>query len=178
MISLTVSLQGAESDEEDGSTNGEGDRDSPASSSSTQKSPLATNATMATTTVVQKSPANVPITAQPLAPEKSEVPPSSTATLLPEPSQHQSASDPTSISLPQNFSRVSKDAESTCARTDLVYVHPPPEEKPVSVPKVGKHSVSPLHSKCIYQPSTTAKLSGLHVGSVYITPSMHWPSIR
>ena len=130
-------LQGTESDEEGSteSTNGEGDRDSPASSSSTQKSPLATNVTTSTTTLAQKSPANVPITAHPSL-EKSENSSSSTSTLLPEPSQSQLSSDPTSISLPQNFSRVSKDAESTCARTDLVYVHPPPEEKPVSIPKV------------------------------------------
>ena len=30
---------------------------------------------------------------------------------------------------PQQFMRVSKDNESTCARTDLVFVHPPAAEK-------------------------------------------------
>ena len=32
-------------------------------------------------------------------------------------------------STPQQFKRVHKDSESSCARTDLVYVHPPAEEK-------------------------------------------------
>lgn len=32
-------------------------------------------------------------------------------------------------STPQQFMRVSKDTESTCARTDLVFIHPPPGEK-------------------------------------------------
>ena len=31
--------------------------------------------------------------------------------------------------IPQSFMRVSKDTESSCARTDLVYVHPSPEER-------------------------------------------------
>lgn len=30
---------------------------------------------------------------------------------------------------PQQFMRVAKDLDSTCARTDLVYVHPPAAEK-------------------------------------------------
>lgn len=31
--------------------------------------------------------------------------------------------------IPQSFTRISKDTESSCARTDLVYVHPSPEER-------------------------------------------------
>lgn len=40
---------------------------------------------------------------------------------------------------PQQFMRVSKDSESTCARTDLVFVHPPAAEKELatSTAKVG-----------------------------------------
>lgn len=30
---------------------------------------------------------------------------------------------------PQQFMRLARDLDSTCARTDLVYVHPPPAEK-------------------------------------------------
>ena len=30
---------------------------------------------------------------------------------------------------PQQFMRATKDKKSTCARTDLVYVHPPAAEK-------------------------------------------------
>lgn len=36
-------------------------------------------------------------------------------------------------STPQQFRRVSKDTDSTCARTDLVFVHPPPDEKEMAV---------------------------------------------
>lgn len=31
--------------------------------------------------------------------------------------------------IPQQFMKVRNDSEGTCARTDLVYVHPPPEQK-------------------------------------------------
>lgn len=40
------------------------------------------------------------------------------------------------MNLPQNFTRIGTDPE-TCARTHLIYVHPPLEEKPASVPKVS-----------------------------------------
>ena len=36
---------------------------------------------------------------------------------------------PTSCLTPQQFTRVAKDNKSTCARTDLVYVHPPAAER-------------------------------------------------
>ena len=36
---------------------------------------------------------------------------------------------PAASCTPQQFSRVTKDKKSTCARTDLVYVHPPAAEK-------------------------------------------------
>ena len=39
------------------------------------------------------------------------------------------STDRASSSVPQQFIRVSKDHESTCARTELVFVHPPAEEK-------------------------------------------------
>ena len=101
-----------------GSTNSEGDRES---NGSVHKSPSGG----------QKSPANSSMSSQPGG-EKNE---SSSSSVI-----FQETPRPASISsyanLPQNFSRVSKDVESTCARTDLVYVHPPPEEKP-SAPKVG-----------------------------------------
>lgn len=29
--------------------------------------------------------------------------------------------------VPQQFRRVREDSEATCARTDLIYIHPPPE---------------------------------------------------
>lgn len=54
--------------------------------------------------------------------------PSATATLnkelLLEPAQ-----EPISDPVPQQFKRVREDNENTCARTDLVYVHPPAHEK-------------------------------------------------
>ncbi len=36
---------------------------------------------------------------------------------------------PSSSLTPQQFMRVAKDSKSTCARTDLVYVHPPAAER-------------------------------------------------
>ena len=57
----------------------------------------------------------------------------------------QTDSGTTLLNLPQNFSRACKDTDSTCARTDLVYVHPPPEEKPPSVPKVSGDDFNTVH---------------------------------
>lgn len=37
--------------------------------------------------------------------------------------------DPTLSSVPPQFRREAKGSESTCARTDLIYIHPPAEEK-------------------------------------------------
>ena len=41
--------------------------------------------------------------------------------------------DHASLSLPQQFIRVSKDTESTCARTELVYNPPVEEERSLAV---------------------------------------------
>ena len=101
------------------STNGEGDHES---TTSTQKSPSGS----------QKSPANSSISSQ-AGGEKNE---SSSSVIFQETPKAESSIN--SSNLPQNFSRVCNDQESTCARTDLVYVHPPPEEKP-SAPKVNLH---------------------------------------
>jgi hypothetical protein len=43
---------------------------------------------------------------------------------------------------PQQFMRVSKDLESTCARTDLVYIHPPASEKELASSTTKVHSNS------------------------------------
>lgn len=54
--------------------------------------------------------------------------PSANATLnkdlLLEPTQ-----EPVFDSVPQQFKRVTEDNDYTCARTDLIYVHPPAHEK-------------------------------------------------
>lgn len=44
-----------------------------------------------------------------------------------------------SSNLPQHLMRVSKDAESTCARTDLIYVPPSPTEKELATSTVKVH---------------------------------------
>ena len=54
----------------------------------------------------------------------SAITPSATATLNKE---SQSFSEEVPEAVPQQFKRVREDNESTCARTDLVYIHPPPE---------------------------------------------------
>lgn len=56
--------------------------------------------------------------------------------------------DRISSSIPQQFERISTDRESTCARTDLVYVHPPPPVKQL-------------------QASTTKVRSQIFIGYVY-----------
>ena len=50
-----------------------------------------------------------------------------------------SQADPTQSSVPQQFRRETKNSDSTCARTDLVYIHPPAEEKKMATlpSKVG-----------------------------------------
>ena len=55
--------------------------------------------------------------------------------------------DPTLSSVPQQFRRESKNSESTCARTDLVYVHPPAEEKKMAT-QTSKVCVSSHLTKC------------------------------
>ena len=47
--------------------------------------------------------------------------------------------DPTLSSVPPQFRREAKSSDSTCARTDLVYIHPPAEEKKMATQtsKVG-----------------------------------------
>ncbi len=45
------------------------------------------------------------------------------------PCSSRDSSDTLVSTAPQQFKRVSKNREATCARTDLVYVHPLPEEK-------------------------------------------------
>lgn len=54
------------------------------------------------------------------------------------------AADPTQSSVPQQFRRETKNTDSTCARTDLVYIHPPAEEKKMAtVPsKVGSQPLT------------------------------------
>ena len=89
--------------EEEGSadsTNGEGDQDSS-----------------------QKSPAS----------DKSPGQSSTASSTNPDDEESSSCSTQSSVnnaySVPQQFKRIGKDHESTCARTDLIYVHPPAEEK-------------------------------------------------
>lgn len=113
-------LKQSDEDGSTGSTNGEGDRESTAS---TQKSPTGS----------QKSPTNSSISSQ-AGGDKNE---SSNSSVIFQEAPPKPESSVNSANLPQNFSRASKDQESTCARTDLVYVHPPPEEKPSSAPKVS-----------------------------------------
>lgn len=55
--------------------------------------------------------------------------------------------DPTLSSVPQQFRRVSTNSESTCARTDLVYIHPPAEEKKMAT-QTSKVCVSSHLPKC------------------------------
>ena len=65
--------------------------------------------------------------------EKSPGECSSTSSANPEDEDGSSCSssqmDPTLSSVPPQFRRETKNGDSTCARTDLVYVHPPAEEK-------------------------------------------------
>ena len=105
--SNSVLLQTNDSEEEEEgsfeSTNGEADQES-----SCQKSPSAD----------VKSPDNSCSTSSNGADDEGSSPCSS-----------QGSVDRASSSVPQQFTRVSKDRESTCARTELVYVHPTAEEK-------------------------------------------------
>lgn len=110
LLSCDFSLQSTLSEEEGSieSTNGEGEQEGSQKSPGGEKSPGESSST---------SSAN---------PEDEDGSPCS------------SQMDPTSSAVPQQFRREAKSSDSTCARTDLVYIHPPAEEKKMATQtKVG-----------------------------------------
>ena len=115
--------QANESEEDSiGSTNGEGDHENG------QKSPRGT-----------KSPSHSSSSSQ--ADYEGESPCSS-----------RDSTDPSASNAPQQFVRVSKDHKSTCARTDLAYVHPPVEKKIATKVSLNVASVCVCLYVCVCSP--------------------------
>lgn len=99
----------------------------------------------------------------------SAITPSATATLNKE---SQSFTEEVSDAVPQQFKRVREDNESTCARTDLVYIHPPPElRRAIADPQktlppqfsFGTSSRSQSHSHPLQPSATSFTTAAAHI---------------